>query len=82
MELKEIALELREILENKRQELELTFIEDTHTYFMKDVDGVVKNNFPSVSKVLKKFYPEFPTDECCCHDSLELKKTDLKLLKL
>ena len=55
MELKEIALELREILENKRQELELTFIEDTHTYFMKDVDGVVKNNFPSVSKVLKKF---------------------------
>jgi len=63
MELKEIALELREILEKKRQELELTFIEDTHTYFMKDVDGVVKNNFPSVSKVLKKFYPEFPTDE-------------------
>ncbi len=63
MELKEIALELREILENKRKELELTFIEDTHTYFMKDVDGVVKNNFPSVSKVLKKFYPEFPTDE-------------------
>ena len=63
MELKEIALELREILENKRQELELTFIEDTHTYFMKDVDGNVKNNFPSVSKVLKKFYPEFPTDE-------------------
>jgi hypothetical protein len=63
MELKEIALELREILENKRQELELTFIEDTHTYFMKDVDGLVKNNFPSVSKVLKKFYPEFPTDE-------------------
>ena len=63
MDLKQIALELREILEKKRQELELTFIEDTHTYFMKDVDGVVKNNFPSVSKVLKKFYPEFPTDE-------------------
>jgi len=63
MDLKQIALELREILENKRQELELTFIEDTHTYFMKDVDGVVKNNFPSVSKVLKKFYPEFPTEE-------------------
>jgi hypothetical protein len=63
MDLKQIALELREILENKRQELELTFIEDTHTYFMKDVDGVIKNNFPSVSKVLKKFYPEFPTNE-------------------
>jgi hypothetical protein len=30
---------------------------------MKDVDGEVKSSFPSVSKVLKKFYPEFPTDE-------------------
>ena len=63
MELKKIAVEIRDILEEKRKELELTFIEDTHTYFMKDVDGVVKTNFPSVSKVLKKFYPEFPTDE-------------------
>jgi hypothetical protein len=30
---------------------------------MKDVDGDVKNNFPSVSKVLKKFYEEFPVEE-------------------
>lgn len=63
MDLQKAAVEIREILEEKRKELELTFIEDTHTYFMKDVDGVVKTNFPSVSKVLKKFYPEFPTDE-------------------
>jgi len=63
MELKQIALEIREIISNKQKELELSFIEDTHTYFMKDTDGVVKNSFPSVSKVLKKFYPEFPTDE-------------------
>jgi len=63
MDLQKAAVEIREILEGKRKELELTFIEDTHTYFMKDVDGVVKTNFPSVSKVLKKFYPEFPTDE-------------------
>ena len=63
MDLQKAAVEIREILEEKRKELELTFIEDTHTYFMKDVDGIVKTNFPSVSKVLKKFYPEFPTDE-------------------
>lgn len=63
MDLQKAAVEIREILEEKRKELKLTFIEDTHTYFMKDVDGVVKTNFPSVSKVLKKFYPEFPTDE-------------------
>ena len=63
MELKKIAEEIRQILDEKRNELELTFIEDTHTYYMKDTDGEIKTTFPSVSKVLKKFYPEFPTDE-------------------
>jgi hypothetical protein len=59
MDLKQIASEIRQILEDKRKELELTFIEDTHTYYMKDLNGEVKTNFPSVSKVLKKFYEEF-----------------------
>lgn len=63
MNLENVALEIREIISQKQKELELTFIEDTHTYFMKDVDGEVKNNFPSVSKVLKKFYEEFPVEE-------------------
>ena len=63
MNLENVALEIREIISQKQKELELTFIEDTHTYFMKDVDGDVKNNFPSVSKVLKKFYEEFPVEE-------------------
>jgi hypothetical protein len=62
MNLKEIASEIRQILEDKRKELELTFIEDTHTYYMKDLDGEVKTNFPSVSKVLKKFYEEFDAE--------------------
>lgn len=62
MELKEIAFEIRQILENKRKELELTFIEDTHTYYMKDLNGEVRTNFPSVSKVLKKFYEEFDSE--------------------
>jgi hypothetical protein len=63
MDLKKIASEIRDIISEKQKELELSFIEDTHTYFMKDLDGEVKTNFPSVSKVLKKFYPEFPTNE-------------------
>ena len=63
MNLENVALEIREIITQKQKELELTFIEDTHTYFMKDIDGDVKNNFPSVSKVLKKFYEEFPVEE-------------------
>jgi hypothetical protein len=63
MKLNEIASEIRQILEDKRKELELTFIEDTHTYYMKDLDGEIKTSFPSVSRVLKKFYEDFPTDE-------------------
>ena len=63
MNLKEIAKEIRELLDKRRNEIELTFREDDHIYHMKDLDGIVRNNFPSVSKVLKKFYDEFPTDE-------------------
>ena len=63
MELLKIAKEIREILELKRNELELTFIEDEHKYFMKDLNGELRSDFPSVSKVMKKFYAEFPTDE-------------------
>jgi len=62
MDLKQIASEIRQILEDKRKELELTFIEDTHTYYMKDLNGEVRTNFPSVSKVLKKFYEEFDAE--------------------
>lgn len=62
MDLKQIASEIRQILEDKRKELELTFVEDTHTYYMKDMDGNIRTNFPSVSKVLKKFYEEFDSE--------------------
>ena len=58
-----VAQEIREILEEKRNQLQLSFIEEDHVYFMKDLDGKFRNDFPSVSKVLKKFYREFPTEE-------------------
>ena len=63
MNLQEVSKEIREILEHKRNELELTFIEEEHKYFMKDLDGKLRSDFPSVSKVMKKFYEEFPTEE-------------------
>lgn len=63
IDLKEIAIEIRDILDKKREELGLSFIEEDHIYFMKDKDGKLRNDFPSVSKVLKKFYTEFPTEE-------------------
>ena len=62
-DLKEIAKDIRDVLENKRKELELTFVEDDHIYFMRDENGNIRNNYPSVSKVLKKFYKEFPAEE-------------------
>ena len=58
MDLKEIAKEIRQIISNKQQELGLTFEEERHLYTMNG-----KSNWPSVSKVLKNFYKEFPTEE-------------------
>jgi hypothetical protein len=59
MDLHLIAEEIRDLLEKRRQELELTFVEEEHIYYMKDVDGIVKSNFPSVSKIIKKFHKPF-----------------------
>jgi len=62
MELNEVAKEIRDLLEKRRDDLELTFVEDTHTYYMKDVNGEIKSDFPSVSKVIKYFYDEFDSE--------------------
>ena len=58
VELKTIAQEIRELISQRQQELGLTFEEDNHIYTMNG-----KTDYPSVSKVLKKFYTEFPTEE-------------------
>jgi hypothetical protein len=63
MNLKEIAKEIRDLISEKQQELCLTFEEEKHRYTMKDVNGEIKDDFPSVSKVMKVFYDEFPTEE-------------------
>ncbi len=62
MDLKEIVIEMRDCLETKRKELNLTFIEDTHTYYMLDTKGKMRSDFPSVSKVYKKFYRPFDSE--------------------
>lgn len=62
MNLKEISLEIREILDNRRKEIDLTFIEESHMYYMRDLDGIIKNTFPSVSKVYGKFHEHFDAD--------------------
>ena len=62
IDLNAVAKEIREILEKRRLELDLTFVEDTHTYYMKDLNGKVRDNYPSVSKVMKYFYEEFDSE--------------------
>ena len=59
IDLKNIATEILDILEKRRQDLELTFVEDTHTYTMKNSEGELKSDWPSVSKVMTLFYPKF-----------------------
>ena len=61
--LNKIAKEIREIISQKQQELGLEFFEEEHIYHMKNEKGVLKKDFPSVSKVLKCFYEEFPTEQ-------------------
>ena len=63
MDLKIISQEIRDILEKRRSDLNLIFEEELHKYTMKNTEGVIKSDWPSVSKVLKSFYQEFPTDE-------------------
>ena len=53
-----VAKEIRELIRNKQQELQLEFKEENHEYTM-----IGRTDFPSVSKVIKKFYDEFPADE-------------------
>jgi hypothetical protein len=62
-ELKKVREEILEIIKKRQEELELTFEEETHTYTMKDSEGNLRSDWPSVSKVLKNFYTEFPADE-------------------
>jgi len=73
MNLKEISLEIREILDNRRKEIDLTFIEESHTYYMRDLDGIIKNTFPSVSKVYGKFYEHFDAET----KSFQMAKGDI-----
>jgi hypothetical protein len=58
MKLNDVVKEIREIISQKQTELGLTFEEENHIYTMNG-----KTDYPSVSKVLKKFYTEFATEE-------------------
>lgn len=58
MKLNDVAKEIREIISKKQEEFGLSFEEENHIYTMNG-----RTDYPSVSKVLKKFYTEFPVEE-------------------
>jgi len=58
MKLSEISKEIREVISERQKQLGLVFEEERHIYTMNG-----KTDWPSVSKVLKKFYKPFPTEE-------------------
>jgi len=78
IDLKITSEEIRDIIYQRQKELSLSFTEDTHTYFMRDLDGEIKSNFPSVSTVIKAFYNFFDAsstkDFKNCNGDLELER--------
>jgi hypothetical protein len=58
MKLNDVAKEIRDLIQVRQETLGLVFEENKHIYTMNG-----RKDYPSVSKVLKKFYKEFPTEE-------------------
>ena len=63
MDLQKISNEIRDVIELRRKEIQLTFLEEEHIYHMVNENGTLSNNFPSVSKLIKKFYTPFNDQE-------------------
>jgi len=74
-ELLKIGQEIRDIITESQKRMELSFVEDTHTYFIKDRHGNITTKFPSVSTVIGQFYEPFPdlnkSYQMCDGDLLE-----------
>jgi hypothetical protein len=76
MKLNDKAKEIREIISKRQEKLGLVFEEERHLYTM---DG--RTDWPSVSKVLKKFYREFPTEEAAYNKAHGDPKRQKELLE-
>ena len=81
MDLNKEAEKIRKILNKRREDISLTFIEEDHLYFMRDNNGMIRSNYPSVSKVIKKFYEEFDSEGISWRMSKGDKQKQKELLK-
>lgn len=75
IELLGIAKDIRDIISKKQEELCLSFVEDTHTYYIKNLNGDIVSDFPSVSTLISQFYVPFDdltkSLEMCSGDIIE-----------
>lgn len=81
MNLQEIAKDIKEVITQKQKEFGLEFFEEEHKYYMRDTDGTIKSDFPSVSKVLKSFYKEFDSETISYNKSGGNPQEQERLLK-
>jgi hypothetical protein len=77
MDLKELSQEINEILKEKRKQYRLNFVEQRHIYYMMDTEGQMRSGFPSVSKVIKKFFKPFDAQGI----SMKMAKGDIEVQK-
>ena len=73
--------EILEIVKKRQQELQLTFEEEKHQYTMLDKNSVLKDDWYSVSKIIKKYYDEFPAEEIALKKAKGNIEEQQKLLK-
>ena len=73
--------EILEIVGNRQKELQLTFEEEAHKYTMLDMNGKLRDDWYSVSKIIKKYYDEFPAEEIALKKAKGDVEEQQKLLK-
>ena len=81
-DLKKIAKEIRDVIAQRQEEISLSFVEDTHTYYIKDLNGNITTDYPSVSTVLHNFYTPFEAEKTWTFKNLNGdKEKEAALLK-
>ena len=73
--------EILEIVGSRQKELQLTFEEEAHKYTMLDINGNLRDDWYSVSKIIKKYYDEFPAQEIALKKAKGDVEEQQKLLK-
>lgn len=73
-ELLKIGQEIRDIITVSQKNMNLTFVEDDHIYYIKDKNGNITTKYPSVSTVIKQFYTDFPA----LQKSYEMSRCDIR----